>query len=59
MTPEEFQELCGFTDNVIFTETTVGPEITLIYEEEKLTTAPNCYGEFTFFKGRLSSKSKK
>ena len=60
MSIEELQELCGITDNVIFTETTIGGEITLIYKEEEITTAPNCYGKFSFSHGdKLSSKSKK
>jgi hypothetical protein len=60
MNIEEFQELCGVTDNVIFTETTVGGETTLIYKEEEIKTAPNCYGTFTFSRDdKLSSKSKK
>jgi hypothetical protein len=60
MSIEELQELCGRTDHVIFMDSKDKGETILIYREEEITTAPSCYGKFTFSHGdKLSSKSKK
>lgn len=58
MSHKNFMELCGSTDNVTAIETTVGGKIIYKYKKEQVTTVPSCYGEFTFFKEKLSLISK-